>query len=200
MIETKSNLLSLPHSQQIEGVKNMGLQSFSFIAHGQKPNGLIPASPYRFDDPYFKDGVWIKDHVRAVKPLSDPFVRKNLPEIYSGSGRTGLQVYLLAMREVLVIQTQNYDDHNQWERFYNRPGCPDEKGYSTIDCNQTPAIKFTSTGEMYIDWGHNQPDNLGTLTTEIGKGIKQELPILKPIPGCNKFPGEIIDHLTSYQV
>lgn len=174
----------------VQQLQELAADSLSRISANQLPNGLIPASVGRCDDQYFNCGVWIKDAVRAAKAALDPNIHKSLPELATPAK----QLYLSSIRALLQLQSSQ----EQLQRFQSRPGSPDHNGYSTIDDPFAPAIKFTGNGYIYRDWGHNQPDNWGTLLLEVGKGIEADWPVLDngknaPIP-----PGAILQEIISY--
>lgn len=202
-VATRAGLTQLSPTQDgIEVLKELALDSFNRISSHQFPNGLIPASLGRFDDEHFRDMVWVKDNVRAVKFALDPLVQQYLPELNDlefikerGLTRTAKELYLSAIQGLLIIQAQP----EQQTRFASRPGPPDEAGYSTIGNDHlTPAIKFHGpSGSIYYDWGHNQPDNWATLLLEAGKGIEVGWPVL-----VNReesiHAGDILQRITSY--
>lgn len=191
-----------PTEDGIKVLKELAFDSFERISSHQFSNGLIPASLGRFDDEYFKDMVWVKDNVRAVKSALDPLVQQYLPELNDlesikerGLTRTAKELYLSAIQGLLIIQAQP----EQQTRFASRPGPPDKDGYSTISDDQlTPAIKFHGpSGSIYYDWGHNQPDNWATLLLEAGKGIEVGWPVLASVDE-EFIPGDILQRITSY--
>ncbi|MBI3103575.1 hypothetical protein HYZ05_01415 [Candidatus Daviesbacteria bacterium] len=158
----------------------------------QLTNHLITASVGRFDDDHFNGMVWIKDGVRAVKFALDPNFQQAFPQLT----KPAKSLYLSSVRALLQIQAQPA----QLWRFQNRPSIDAGNGYVTIDDRQAPAIKFTQDGLIYHDWGHNQPDNWGTLLLEVGKGIEAGWPVLEK--GQNQaIPlGSIMQEVTSYVV
>lgn len=180
-------LASLPPSEQIKQLKALAFDNYHKIALYQYDNGLIPASLGRHDDPHFAGKVWIKDNVRAIKFALNPYVQSFLPEL-------GQDLYLKAILGMLNIQARD----KQWGRFDSRPGEPCEGDYSTIDCQHAPAIKFEPNGELMEKWGHNQPDNWGTLLLEAGKGLGLGLPLLESQQHTSKPIGEILQKITSY--
>ncbi len=190
--DTRAGSVQLPPNEDgIQVLRELALDSFNRILLNQLPNGLIPASLGRHDDRHFDGKVWIKDHVRAARFALDPLVQQYLPEVAA----PGKALYLRAMDGILRVQ---YRDE-QLPRFFARPGKPNEDGYRAIDDQAVPAIKFNSDGSIYHDWGHNQPDNWGTLLLEIGKGIKAGWPVLeKQADGF--IPGEVLQDITSYVV
>ncbi len=193
MLETDTQTGSQlsPTEDGIQVLRELALDSLSRITRNQLPNGLIPASLGRFDDRHFDGKVWIKDHARAVRFALDPLVQKYLPEVADA----GKDLYLRAMDGILRAQ---YSDE-QLDRFSTHPEGTDQNGYYSIDDREVPAIKFNSDSTIYHDWGHNQPDNWGTLLLEIGKGIESGWPVL----GKRKdgfIPGEMLQQIASYVV
>lgn len=177
---------------EVPQLQELAADSLQRITSHQLPNGLIPASVGRYDDEHFNGMVWIKDMVRAVQLALDPSFQQVFPELMDSAK----QLYLSSMRALLRIQGQP----EQLRRFQNRPSLPDNNGYSTINDRDAPAIRFTSGGHIYQDWGHNQPDNWGTLLLGIGKGIEAGWPILdkdesQPIP-----LGATLQKIISYTV
>ncbi len=171
-------------------LKELAADCLSKTSANQLPNGLIPASVGRHDDLYFNYGVWVKDSVRAGKAALDPYVQMGLPELVAAAK----QLYLSSIQATIQLQGQP----EQLQRFQNRPGPPDHNGYSTIDDPFAPAIKFTGSGYIYSDWGHNQPDNWGTLLLEVGKGVEADWPVLKK-GGDSPIPlGAILQEIISY--
>lgn len=195
MVQEIATRLSLEHVTTKNGIdvlRELALNSFQRISTHQLPNGLIPASIGRADDRYFAgDMVWTKDHHRASRAPLDLLVQEHLPEI----SRKGRALYLKATIGMLRIQARP----EQRARFASRPGIPDNEGYSTIEDRYTPAIKFTSEGFVYQDWGHNQPDNIGTQLLEIGRGIEADWPVLRKARD-GFVPGDIIQDILSYAV
>lgn len=189
---TRAGSVQLPPTEDgIQVLRELALDSFSKISVNQLPNGLIPASLGRYDDPHFHGKVWIKDHTRAVRFPLDPLVQRYLPEVATA----GRDVYLKAMDGILRAQ---YSDE-QFRRFSTVPDQAGPDGYYSLDDQEVPAIKFNSNGTIYHDWGHNQPDNWGTLLLEIGKGIEAGWPVLeKKADGF--IPGEILQWISSYVV
>ena len=203
MIEVRNTVFhQLPPEGKRHILRELAYDSFGRITRYQFNNGLIPASLGRYDDPYFKDMVWVKDHARATRHTLDPLVKTYLPELNDpvfiaqrGLGQTADQLYLSAARGMLLVQAQP----EQLARFQTRPGPADEHGYSTIDDRFAPAIKFYGpNGSIHYDWGHNQPDNWGTLLLEVGKGIKAGLPLLEQT--ADYIPGKVLQHILSYVV
>lgn len=192
MLETETrnySLQELPIPEQYQRLNDLAQASFSLLQTHQLPNGLIPATLGRYDDEYFKDSVWTKDHVRGARFALNPNIDEHLPEIATAA--QGL--YLSSIRSILQLQVQS----DQIERFKVRPGPPDEHGYSTIDDRDVPAIKFHSNGHV-LDWGHNQPDNWGVLLLEAGKGIELGLPVLAPFEDEILSIGDVLQRITSY--
>lgn len=192
-------LAALPPQTQIKILKTLALESYQNIYSHQEPSGLIQASLGRYDDNFFRDKVWVKDNVRAVKFALDPLVGKHLPELQH-QPITPQKLYLSAISAILRLQGQP----KQWCRFQSRPGTPNADGYTTIPCSEAPAIKFdmehNPNGEIVDNWGHNQPDNWGILLDVAGKGIEKDLPVLQRQYGDQRTPGEILQHITSYLV
>lgn len=174
-------------------LEELAIFSFQRMRSHQLRNGAIPASVgNRQDDPSFADDmVWSKDHFRATRFALNSLVQQYIPQLKE----PGKNLYLRANRGMLKIQAQP----EQRARYASRPGEPDEEGYSTIDDKFAPAIKFTKEGYIYHDWGHNQPDNTGTLLLETGKGIEADWPVLRR--GRDGFvPGDILQDVISYAV
>lgn len=173
-------------------LEELALSSFRRIRSHQLPNGLIPASVGRHDDLSFADNmVWTKDHFRSTRFALNRLVQEHLSQLKEPAKN----LYLRANRGMLRVQAQP----DQRRRYTSRPTDPDEEGYSTIDDKIAPAIKFTKEGHIYIDWGHNQPDNTGTLLLETGKGIEADWPVLRR--GRDRFiPGDILQDIISYAV
>lgn len=172
---------------QLEGLAAYGLQK---ISSNLLPNGLIPASVGRYDDQHFNGMVWVKDHARAIKFATDPQFQQAFPELTD----IAKSLYLSSIRSLLELQGQK----EQLQRFQSRPHSPDQNGYCCINDRVAPAIKFTKDGYIYQDWGHNQPDNWGTLLLEAGKGIALGWPVLnkeenQPIP-----LGAILQEIIAY--
>lgn len=165
------------------------------IIRYQLPNGLIPASVGRYDDRHFADcKVWIKDAVRAVQFALDPDFQQSFPDLV----KPAKKLFLSSMQPLLLTQGQP----EQLQHFQNRPGPPDQNGYATIDDSAAPAIKFNRDGSIYQDWGHNQPDNWGTLLLVTGKAIEANWPILAT-PKSTDYPiplGAILQEVISYAV
>lgn len=177
---------------QIRLFQDLASDSLQKISSHQLPNGLIPASVGRYDDRHYNGMIWIKDGVRAVKFALDPHFQQAFPDLRTPSKR----LFLSSVRALLQLQGQP----EQLRRLQNRPGSPDQYGYSTIDDSLAAAIKFTQDGSIYQDWGHNQPDNWGTLLSGTGKAIEADWPILaerrnQPIP-----LGAILQEIISYTV
>ncbi len=107
---------------------------------------------------------------------------------------TAKQLYLSSTSATLQLQGLP----EQLRRFQNRPRPPDHNGYSTVDDPFTPAIKFSGDGYIYWDWGHNQPDNWGTLLLEVGKGIEVEWPVLDDGKKSSIPPGAILQEIIAY--
>lgn len=195
--DQKVGLLSLPPQQQIQVLKDLAISCYLNIITHQEPTGLIQASLGRYDDPYFYKKVWIKDVVRAVNFTLDPLVRQYIPELQYQS-KTPKHLYLSATESIMRLQQLP----EQWERFKARPGIPDNDGYATIPCHQTPAIKFdiqkNPQGEIYQDWGHNQPDNWGTLLLGFGKGREQGMPFSEKNDPHDKSLCEIAQEIAAY--
>lgn len=190
---TRAGLIHLSPTQDgIKVLKELAINSFNRISTARFRNGLSPASVGRHDDDHYDGMVWIKDSARAVRFAVDSNFQKAFPELLADSKR----LYLSSIRALLQIQGQP----EQLRRFQSRPGLSDQDGYSTIDDRLTPAIKFTKDGYIYQDWGHNQPDNWGTLLLTVGKGIEIGWPVLgrgrnQPLP-----LGAILQEITSYVV
>lgn len=180
-----------PTEDGIKALRELAYDSFEKISSHQLPNKLIPASLGRHDDGYFDRGVWVKDHVRATRFALDHLVQQSLPELT----KTGQDLYLGAIRGILRV----LDQPEQQRRFGARPGQPNAEGYSSIADQDAPAIKFNSDGSIYYDWGHNQPDNWGTLLLETAKGIDAGWPVLERATD-GFIPGEVLQDIISYAV
>lgn len=169
---------------KIAQMRSLGYVTFDNLVSNQLSNGLITASIGRADDRHFEGKVWIKDNVRAVKFALDPLFQEAFPELREPA----IDLYLRAIKGVLRIQNQP----EQIRRFQTRPGPAGSDSYHSLDDNLAPAIKFDRFGEIQYDWGHNQPDNWGTLLLEAGKGIAAGLPVLDPQTAM------ALENITSY--
>ncbi len=176
----------------VQQLKELAADCLFRISSNQLPNGLIPASVGRCDDQYYDRGIWVKDTVRATRAALDPYVPEGLPEFMVPAK----QLYLSSIQALLQRQGQP----EQLQRFQSRPGPPDHNGYSTIDDPFAPAIKFSSDDCIYRDWGHNQPDNWGTLLLEVGKGIEADWPVLNNNRSSPVPLGTILQEIISYAV
>lgn len=189
-LDTKNLMVAETTHGRISRLEELGRNSFNRISSHRFPNKLIPASLGRADDRHFDGMVWIKDMVRATKFALDPHFQEAFPDLEKDAKR----LYLSSIRTLFQIQTQP----EQMHRFQNRPDIPVGDGYFTIDDRQTPAIKFTRDGIMYHDWGHNQPDNWGTLLLETGKGIEAGWPVLAKTQKQTMPLGAILQEVTAY--
>ena len=204
LISGKEDFLGASPESQIQQLRKFVTANFRRLTTHQRDNGLITASLGRYDDHHFRDMLWIKDAVRASKWALDPIVQSQLPELFDPEqvkagqfSKTGTDFYLSTMRGLFRLQTSP----QQWERFNNKPSVePDEHGYFSIDDRDAPAIKFHLSGNIQTDWGHNQPDNWGTLLLEVGKGIEAGLPLLEKAHPDDIPPALVIDHITKYLV
>jgi hypothetical protein len=160
------------------------------LISNQEPNGLNKASVGRSDDSFFEGNVWVKDHVRASRPILDPLVREHLPELQ----RDLAEFYLKSTKGILNTLGQPAP----YARFLSRPCGEDGQGYRKLDDQFAPVIKYNRFGETIYDWGHNQPDNWGTLLLEVGKGIEQGFPVLEHTEGEVLPAGQVIQRVASY--
>lgn len=171
-------------------LRELATNSLHTIVLYQLPNGLIPATLGRSDDHHFGNNVWTKDNARAIQPPLDPNFQQAFPELAD----TAKQLSLSSIQALLRIQGH----HEQRWRFQSRPVDQDHNGYSIIYDRFSPAIKFSAEGRVYQDWGHNQPDNWGTLLQTVGKAIELNWPVLETED--NPPLGEILQEIISYVV